>query len=132
MPRASSGENRFPLGEPTRYVDVCSTSSRRRKSKLLGMAGVNAAAPLPRNGFGPVSLDQGCFGHSRRKPTTCLTNLEDMRDLEDQRSTKHSEALQEDIKDRCHLSSTWAVWAPGLRVEGCHPRSTSPTPQTGR
>ena len=67
-------------------------------------------------GMGLVSFDQGCFGHSRRKPTTCLTNLEDMRDLEDQRSTKHSEALPKDIKDRCHLSSTWAVWAPGLRA----------------
>ena len=67
-------------------------------------------------GMGLVSFDQGCFGHSRRKPTTCLTNLEDMRDLEDLCSTKHSEALPKDIKDRCHLSSTWAVWAPGLRA----------------
>ena len=45
-------------------------------------------------GMGLVSFDQGCFGHSRRKPTTCLTNLEDMRDLEDQRSTMHSEPCQ--------------------------------------
>ena len=47
---------------------------------------------------------------------TTETDHEDMRDLEDQRSTKHSEALPKDIKDRCHLSSTWAVWAPGLRA----------------
>ena len=62
-------------------------------------------------GMGLVSFDSGCFGHPRRKPTTCLTNMEDMRDLDDQRSEKHSEALPQNVGDRCRLSSTWAMWA---------------------
>ena len=52
MSGKTSGKNSFPAGESTRSVDVCSTSKRRRKSKLLGMARTNAAATLPGNGFG--------------------------------------------------------------------------------
>ena len=67
-------------------------------------------------GMGLVSFDQGCFGHTRQKPTTCLTNMEGMRDLDDQRSEQHSEALPQNVSDQCRLSSAWAMWAPGLRA----------------
>ena len=128
MPRASSCENRFPLGEPTRSVDVRSTSSRRRKSKLLGMAGVNAAAPLPRNGFGILwsrvlwalttetdHVPHKPGGHERLG-----------------RSTQH-QALRGPAKGhQGPLPSVVHLGGMGTGIEGCHPRSTSPTSQTGR
>ena len=109
--------------DPLTYVP----EAREEESPSFWAAWPELMQLLRYQGMGLVSFDQGCFGHSRRKPTTCLTNLEDMRDLEDQRSTKHSEALPKDIKDPVvHMGGI------GTGIKGCHPRSTSPTSQTGR
>ena len=62
-----------------------------------------------------VCFDQGGTGHSRRKPTTLLTNLKDLQQLEGIRAKggRH-EPLEEDLQKRMQQTSTWASWSPGL------------------
>ena len=70
---------------------------------------------LVKFGLVKVSFDQGGTGHSRRKPTTLLTNLEGLQQLEgiSARGTK-VEPLEEDLQRRMRQTSSWASWSPGL------------------
>ena len=66
-------------------------------------------------GMSLISFDQGCFGHPRKKPTTCMTNLPDMGDLNECRSGTYEKALANNIEDRLNQTASWSLWAPGLR-----------------
>ena len=64
-----------------------------------------------------VSFDQGKCGHSRRKPTTLLTNLPGMDELQGLRCEKNGkgfEPLAEDLPQRLKQTSSWSSWAWGL------------------
>ena len=64
-----------------------------------------------------VSFDQGKCGHSRRKPTTLLTNLPGMDELQGLRcgkNVKGFEPLAEDLPQRLKQASSWSSWAWGL------------------
>ncbi len=65
---------------------------------------------LVKFGLVKVCFDQGGAGHSRRKPTTLLTNLEDLQQLEGIKV----EPLEEDLEKRMRQTSSWASWSPGL------------------
>ena len=64
-----------------------------------------------------VSFDQGKCGHSRRKPTSLLTNLPGMDELQGLRcgeNEKGIEPLAADLPQRLKQTSSWSSWAPGL------------------
>ena len=63
-----------------------------------------------------IHFDQGLFGHVRKKPTTCLTNLPDMGDLNGCRSGGNEKYLEGNLDDRLRQTSAWSLWAPGLRA----------------
>ena len=66
-------------------------------------------------GFVKVSFDQGVMGHVRRKPTTLLTNLEPMSQLNEMREAKKiKHPLPDTVEDTVKESGGWAKWAPGL------------------
>ena len=60
-----------------------------------------------------VHLDQGAVGHARRKPTTLMTNLPGMEDLNGLQGGG-TEALANDLNGRLEQSKGWSTWAPGL------------------
>ena len=63
-----------------------------------------------------VSFDQSKFGHVQRKPTTCLTNLPLMRQLDGSRDPNHQgQQLHSELPKRMKQTSGWAAWAPGLK-----------------
>ena len=64
-----------------------------------------------------VSFDQGKCGHSRRKPTSLLTNLPGMDELQGLRcgeNEKGIEPLAADLPQRLKQTSSWSSWAPDL------------------
>ena len=63
-----------------------------------------------------IHFDQGCFGHPRKKPTTCMTNLPDMGDLDGCRSGTYERALANNIEERLNQTASWSMWAPGFRA----------------
>ena len=63
-----------------------------------------------------IHFDQGAFGHTRRKPTTCMTNLPDMKDLDGCRSGTRERALANNIEERLEQTASWSLWAAGLRA----------------
>ena len=63
-----------------------------------------------------IHFDQGCFGHPRKKPTTCMTNLPDMGDLDGCRSGTYERALATNIEERLNQTASWSMWAPGFRA----------------
>ena len=64
-------------------------------------------------GMAMVNLDQGPYGHARRKPTTLLTNLPEMETLENGKGGGHEE-LSGELQGRLRQSREWAAWAPGV------------------
>ena len=60
-----------------------------------------------------VKFDQGRTGHSRRKPTTLMTSLCALNELDGLSGGGH-ESLQPDLPDRLRQTATWAEWSPGL------------------
>ena len=61
-----------------------------------------------------VSFDQGRTGHERRKPTSLVTNLPGMGQLNGLRGGGSTEGVGPDLQDRIRCSKTWAAWSPGL------------------
>ena len=70
---------------------------------------------LQKDDFKIISFDQGCMGHRRRKPTSLLTNVIPLHQLDGLREEhRRKDPLpgdaQETMKESCH----WSKWAPGL------------------
>ena len=61
-----------------------------------------------------ISFDQGRTGHSRRKPTSLVTNLPHMEELHQLRGGGITGELSADLGVRIRSSKTWAEWSPGL------------------
>ena len=61
-----------------------------------------------------ISFDQGRTGHSRRKPTSLVTNLPHMEELHQLRGGGITGELSADLGERIRSSKTWAEWSPGL------------------
>ena len=68
------------------------------------------------NGMELISFDQGAFGHTRKKPTTCMTNLPDMKELDGCRSGERERHLAVNLDERLNQTASWSLWAPGLRA----------------
>ena len=66
------------------------------------------------SGMELINFDQGAFGHTRKKNTTCVTNLPDMRELDGCRSGEREGHLAVNLDERLHQSASWSLWAPGL------------------
>ena len=67
-------------------------------------------------GMSLIHFDQGSFGHVRKKPTTCMTNLPDLEDLNDCRSKGNEKLLEGNLDDRLRQTAAWSLWAVGLRT----------------
>ena len=67
-----------------------------------------------RHGLQTVKLDQGACGHSRVTPTTLLTDLEAMKELDGLRANGAKEEIELNLGPRMRQTSTWSAWAPGL------------------
>ena len=64
-----------------------------------------------------MTIDQRRVGHSRRKPTTLLTNLPGLQELHGLRAAPGGDdPLPNDVNDSILASKSWALWAPGLRA----------------
>ena len=61
-----------------------------------------------------VSFDQGRTGHERRKPTSLVTNLPGMVQLDGLRGGGSTDGVGPYLQDRIRCSKTWAAWSPGL------------------
>ena len=61
-----------------------------------------------------ISFDQSRMGHPRRKPTSFLTNLPGMDDLNEMRGGGSSDPQSDSLEERMEQSRSWAKWAPGL------------------
>ena len=63
-----------------------------------------------------LTFDQGHLGHPQVKPTSCLTNLRWLFQLQGMKSSwNHGEPLKSDLDERCKQTSSWSSWAPGLK-----------------
>ena len=63
-----------------------------------------------------VTFDQGCLGHSQVKPTSCLTSMPMMSDLQGMNCDRtNGEALLPELQDRVRQTASWSSWAPGLK-----------------
>ncbi len=72
---------------------------------------------LERFGMKLVSFDQGKIGHEQKKPTSCLTNLENVWDLNELRCQgSHGQPLNPTLEGRFQQTSAWAEWAEGLKA----------------
>ena len=70
---------------------------------------------LNQGGLRLIHFDQGSMGHARRKPTTILSNLPELYQLQGLRGDGHeSEPLPASLSRRMDASEEWAAWAPGL------------------
>ena len=61
-----------------------------------------------------VSFDQGRTGHSRRKPTSLLTNLRHLEDLDGLRGGGSADPVEGGLQERMKASRSWARWSSGL------------------
>eukprot|EP00435_Cladocopium_sp_Y103_P050550 s148_g15.t1 len=62
-----------------------------------------------------ISFDQGRYGHERVKPTSCLSNLPLLEDLDQARCDKpQGKVLHPEIQERVKQTAEWSAWAPGL------------------
>ena len=68
------------------------------------------------SGMGLYSFDQGAFGHLRKKPTTCMSNLPDMSELHGCRAGRCERHLAVNLDERFNQTAAWSLWAPGLRA----------------
>ena len=62
-----------------------------------------------------TQFDQGMFGHPRKKPTGCMTNLPDMRELDGCRIGGCDSSLAENLDERLNQTASWSLWAPGFQ-----------------
>ena len=69
-----------------------------------------------------VHFDQHPMGHTKKKPTTLATTMEELGQLRELRGDPADahQAAQEfkqlPMEQRCQVSKTWASWAPGLKM----------------
>ena len=69
-------------------------------------------------GMQMITFDQGGCGHCQVKPTSCLTNLPTMENLQGLRAPpNHGSALKPDLEERMKQSAEWSKWAPRLKQE---------------
>ena len=61
-----------------------------------------------------ITLDQGAVGHQARKPTTILTTLKDLEELQGLKSEVPGMAWANQVEHRINQSKSLASWAPGL------------------
>ena len=61
-----------------------------------------------------TQFDQGMFGHPRKKPMGCITNLPDMGDLDGCRIGGCDSSLAENLDERLNQTASWSLWAPGF------------------
>ena len=66
------------------------------------------------HGLQLIHFDQSRMGHPRKKPTSFLTNLPGMTDLDGMRGGGSSVPPPEGLEQRMEQSRSWAKWAPGL------------------
>ena len=66
-------------------------------------------------GMQMVHFDQGCFGHQRKKPTSCMTNLPEFDELNECRCGPKEKSLETNLPERLVQTASWATWAPGLK-----------------
>ena len=71
---------------------------------------------MEKHGMTLIYFDQGLFGHTQRKPTTCILNLPFMDQFNEARCTvPKGEPLNPDLGSRLQQTASWADWAPGLK-----------------
>ena len=121
MSRKTSSENCFPLGEPTRPFDVCSTSPRRRKSEFFGMAGVDANCSATKgSAWYPSTTTRGVLdtlgGNQPRASPTWRTYERLGRST--QRKAFRGPATK--CKRPMQVVLYLAMWAPGLTAVTRH------------
>ena len=64
-----------------------------------------------------ISFDQGCVGHPQKKPTSCLTNLTMVMELQGQRIVgKRGSGLKQDVNERFKQTASWSEWAVELKM----------------
>ncbi|CAL1167089.1 unnamed protein product [Cladocopium goreaui] len=61
-----------------------------------------------------VRVDQGALGHPRPKPTTLLTNIVQLKELDGITSKESGESVCMDLRERLKQTASWSAWAPGL------------------
>ena len=71
---------------------------------------------LDYDGMVAVSFDQRTVGHSKQKPTTLLTNMPEMEQLDGLRSKGVDEPLPQDLAESIRQSKFWGLWAVGTRL----------------
>ena len=62
-----------------------------------------------------ISSHQGALEHQTSKPTTVLTSMKELFDLQGLVSKGSSKVWPSDLNQRMELSSSLASWAPGLK-----------------
>ena len=62
-----------------------------------------------------ISFHQSALGHQTKKPTTVLTSMKELFDLQGLMSKGSSKVWPSDLNQRVELSSSLASWAPGLK-----------------
>ena len=62
-----------------------------------------------------ISFHQGALEHQTSKPTTVLTSMKELFDLQGLVSKGSSKVWPSDLNQRMELSSSLASWAPGLK-----------------
>ena len=72
---------------------------------------------LEEYGMRVVSFDQGMLGHEQNKPTSCLTNLPRVLELDQLRcSGNQGKPLNPSLEERFQQTAAWAEWAEGLKA----------------
>ena len=63
-----------------------------------------------------ISFDQGRLGHSQRKPTSSMTNLKGVFQVDEMRCIgPYGEGLHPNLDKRMEQTAAWSTWAPGLK-----------------
>ena len=64
-----------------------------------------------------ISFDQGIVGHPQKKPTSCMTNLGMVLELNNQRvAGKRGSGLKKELHERFEQTASWSAWALELKV----------------
>ena len=72
-------------------------------------------ALLQEENFRLISFDQSRMGHKRRKPTSLLTNMVPLQELDELREGHRcADPLPESAYETMKESAAWSQWAPGL------------------
>ena len=61
-----------------------------------------------------IRANQGALGHPRPKPTTLMTNMAQLRELDGIKAPAAGEEIQEDLQERLRQTAPWPSLAAGL------------------